>query len=139
MLDVRKPIVLYAEDQAIVSFTIGEVLAEEGFSVAGPFGTCAEIANYLVHDTPDCALMDVQLSDGRGDVQIDELRRRGVPIVILSGHPEHSTTVTFKYDAWLSKPPRFEELVQTLRRHTTAISIAGLMPGGSSAQWCEPV
>lgn len=37
----NRPVVLLAEDEAIIAFELADRLALEGFEIAGPFATCA--------------------------------------------------------------------------------------------------
>jgi hypothetical protein len=63
-------------------------LKAAGFDIAGPFATCADAENWLKTQQPDAAILDSQLKDGPCDAVATDLTRRGVPLVIFSGHDD---------------------------------------------------
>ena len=65
---------LLAEDEAIIALMAEDALAESGFTVAGD-------------NTPDVALLDVELRDGPCTEVARVLSERGVPLVFFSGGP----------------------------------------------------
>ena len=77
-----------------------------GFRTAGPFSSYGEVIPRLASRHPDCAVVDVGLKDGSGFEAARELRRRGIPIVLLSGAyacgPE--TLEAWQGTPWLGKP-----------------------------------
>jgi DNA-binding response OmpR family regulator len=73
------------EDDAIVGMMIEAELGDAGYTVVGPFATCASASDWLASHTPDAAVLDHTLRDGPCTDVAMELRRRGVPIVVLTG------------------------------------------------------
>jgi DNA-binding response OmpR family regulator len=100
-----RPLVLLLEDEAIIALDLQDELQEAGFSVAGPFTTCASALEWLGTETPDTAILDTMLKDGPcRDIAI-ELSRRGVPFLIYSGHQEDSHHFgEFPSVTWVEKP-----------------------------------
>ena len=47
-----RPLILLAEDEAIIAVELQESLSDSGFSVVGPFATCAEAEAWLKTGTP---------------------------------------------------------------------------------------
>ena len=78
---------LLAEDEAIIALMAEDALAESGFAVAGPFSHCAKALTWLTGNTPDVALLDVELRDGPCIEVARILSARGVPLVFFSGGP----------------------------------------------------
>ncbi len=78
---------LLAEDEAIIALMAEDALAESGFTVAGPFAHCARALSWLDDNTPDVALLDVELRDGPCTEVARVLSERGVPLVFFSGGP----------------------------------------------------
>jgi DNA-binding response OmpR family regulator len=76
--------VLVAEDQGAISIALEDTLGDEGYAVAGPFSTCSRAHEWLQHNTPDLALLDVWLSDGPCFDLARTLQDRNVSIVFVS-------------------------------------------------------
>jgi DNA-binding response OmpR family regulator len=111
-----KPLVLVAEDEAIIALELEDSLTSAGFEVAGPFSTCAEAEAWLKAGEPDAAILDNQLKDGPCDALAADLSRRGVPLVIFSGHDDqHDATSPDWKACWLTKPIRFPALLTALQ------------------------
>src|SRR4051794_19661609 len=77
--------VLVAEDQALIALMIAHELAEAGYEVVGPFTSCADASDWLSRDTPELAILDVQLKDGPCTEMAIELQNRGVRFAVFSG------------------------------------------------------
>jgi DNA-binding response OmpR family regulator len=115
------PLVLLAEDEAIIAIELEAGLIDAGFAVAGPFATCSDAEAWLEQRQPDAAILDHELKDGPCDSLIDDLSRRGVPIIVFTGHDAprapmraHSTAT------WITKPVAFPTLLTQLRRQIQA-------------------
>jgi DNA-binding response OmpR family regulator len=95
--------VLIAENNALVGFDIGDELERHGYTIAGPFSSCAAASEWLVRNAPDVTILAVHLSDGACTELARQLRAREIPFLIYSGeekraHPELGETT------WLTKP-----------------------------------
>jgi DNA-binding response OmpR family regulator len=95
--------VLVAENNALVGFEIGDDLERSGYTVAGPFSSCAAASEWLGRNAPDLAILAVHLRDGTCVELARELRARDVPFLVYSGddkraHPDLGETT------WLTKP-----------------------------------
>jgi DNA-binding response OmpR family regulator len=111
----EKPLILVAEDEAIIALELEHSLTSAGFGVAGPFSTCAEAEAWLKAGEPDAAILDNQLKDGTCDALAADLSRRGVPLVIFSGHDDQRDASSPDWKApWLTKPIRFPALLTAL-------------------------
>ena len=60
----RRPLILVAEDEAIIAIELADSLTRAGFDVAGPFATCAEAEEWVKIGKPDAAILDNLLKDG---------------------------------------------------------------------------
>lgn len=96
--------VLVAEDEALVAMLIESELVDAGYEVIGPFSTCAEASHWLTSDTPDIALLDHELKDGPCTDVALELRRRGIPIIALTGSDRGELSEAFRDAPYLEKP-----------------------------------
>jgi DNA-binding response OmpR family regulator len=116
----ERPIVLLAEDEAIIAFDLEVSLAAAGFDVAGPFATCAEAQAWWEVNQPQAAILDYALKDGPCDALLGELSEAGVPVIILTAHEaprhlvKHLTTAT-----WLLKPVALPILLSELKRNVS--------------------
>jgi CheY-like chemotaxis protein len=113
------PRVLIVDDEETFSEIIGELLADEGYSVVrANDGITALNMVASDHQRPDVVLCDVMLPGLRGDRFVAEVRRRmpyrRLPIVLLSASADPRVRAR---DVWfLSKPIDFTELLETIGR-----------------------
>jgi DNA-binding response OmpR family regulator len=115
-----RPLVLVAEDEAIIALELEESLKAEGFDVAGPFSTCAAAERWLKEGRPAAAILDNALRDGPCDKLAADLRACGVPVVIYSGHAKRDEAFSIAWTGpWLVKPIPFPELVAAVREEMT--------------------
>lgn len=109
--DPSLPLVLVAEDEAVIGMTLLPDLEEAGYRVAGPFARCDEAMAWMESSSPDLAILDVILRDGPCTALAQELRRRGVPYLVFSGDDRHAASITEFNDApWIEKPGSFETI-----------------------------
>jgi DNA-binding response OmpR family regulator len=115
------PVVLLAEDEAIIAIELEATLSEAGFAVAGPFATCAQAEAWLRSGAPDAAILDHELKDGPCDALIADLARRGVPTIVFTGDaPPKPASPPATTAAWVAKPISFPALLGELRRRMQA-------------------
>lgn len=92
--DARDPAVdapslklLVVEDEALVAMLIEDALTLHGHNVIGIADTLAGALALADEQKPDLALCDVKLALGDDGIAVaDELARRGVPSIFLSGN-----------------------------------------------------
>ena len=119
--NVRRPVILLAEDEAIIAIELADSLTDAGFDVAGPFSTCSEAEAWLKTGKPDAALLDNLLKDGPCDALASDLSRRGIPVIMFSGHDEPpAASLTGWRGSWVTKPVAFPVLLDALRREMGA-------------------
>ena len=100
-----RPLVLIVEDEAIIALNLQDEMQDSGYSVAGPFTTCADALSWLRSKTPDVAVLDTVLKDGACHEIALDLTRRKVPFLIYSGHPEDRELFSaFQHVRWIEKP-----------------------------------
>ena len=59
----RRPLILVAEDEALIAIELADSLGTAGYNVAGPFATCAAAEGWLKTGEPDGAILDNTLKD----------------------------------------------------------------------------
>jgi DNA-binding response OmpR family regulator len=84
--------VLVAEDAWHVARALKGVLEETGLAVIGPAASVAQAEDLLERDSPDLAVVDINLKSELSYSLIDKLHDRGVPVIVVTGY------------AYLSKP-----------------------------------
>jgi DNA-binding NtrC family response regulator len=104
------PCCMIVEDQTLIGMALEAYLEDAGFSVAGPFPSCADALQWLEHNTPQVAVLDVSLRDGTSLPIAQALKGRNTPSAIYSGLP-YTTSLPdeFKDVPWLEKPIPREE------------------------------
>src|SRR5919107_1959476 len=116
-LTSSRPLVLLAEDEAIIAIELDDSLTRAGFAVAGPFATCAQAEAWLATGEPDAAILDHGLKDGPCDDLVRELSRRAVPTIVFTGHDApQARPGELSRTRWVTKPMTFPVLLAELRR-----------------------
>ena len=112
-----RPLVLLAEDEAIIAIELEDSLRGAGFAVAGPFATCAQAEAWLETGQPHAAILDHALKDGPCDALVHELSRRTVPTIVFTGHDApRARPAELASAMWVTKPIAFSALLAELRR-----------------------
>ena len=111
------PCCMIVEDQALIGMSLEAYLEDAGFSIAGPFPSCADALRWLEHNTPEVAVLDVSLRDGTSLPIAQELKERSTPFAVYSGlRFTASLPDEFRDVPWLEKPVPREELTQVIVR-----------------------
>jgi DNA-binding response OmpR family regulator len=109
--------VMIVEDEALIAFSLEDILAEEGYRVVGPFSSCADALVCLAIERPDLAIVDATLRDGSCIELARELRRRDVPFMIYSGtDPLEKRAPELDGIMWVEKPATLESVLRAMRR-----------------------
>ena len=77
-------LVLVVEDEFLIAMDLTLLLHQHGWRVLGPAATVADALRLLRGETPDVALLDVNLRGEPVTAVAEELRARGVPFVLLT-------------------------------------------------------
>jgi CheY-like chemotaxis protein len=83
--DVR---VLIVEDDFIVGFDMQMLLEEQGARVAGPAASLAEARSLLAHNSPQVAVLDVNLSGELVFPLVEDLQKRDIPYVFVTAYAD---------------------------------------------------
>jgi DNA-binding response OmpR family regulator len=112
-----KPLVLILEDEALIALNLQDELQDAGYTIAGPFTTCAAALPWLQTASPDAAILDAALKDGPCREIALELSRREVPFLIYSGHQQDRQLLAeFQHVTWIEKPVPSAVLVQACQQ-----------------------
>ena len=119
--DHARPLVLLAEDEAIIALELEDSLKAAGFDIAGPFATCADTERWLKSGRPTAAVLDSALKDGPCETLARDLKARGVPVVIYSGYAKDQDPFSSAWEgSWLVKPVAFPMLLSALEHEMTS-------------------
>ena len=84
---------LVVEDEFLIAMDLELLLQEHGCRVLGPAATVAEALRLLQGETPDVALLDINLQGELVTPVAEELRARGVLFVLASAYDGHKLGV----------------------------------------------
>jgi DNA-binding response OmpR family regulator len=108
-------VVLLLEDEAVIAVALQDDLEDAGYSVAGPFTTCAAALDWLADETPDFAILDTVLKDGPCKEVALKLKHTDVPFLVYSGNTEDLNIIGDVAAAeWVEKPAPPQVLLQAL-------------------------
>ena len=111
--------VLIVEDEKLAAERLEEMIRkyDTGITIAGPFDTVQETAQYLTHHNDiDVLFLDIQLADGKSFELFDQTPYFK-PVIFTTAY-DHYSIKAFKYNSidYLLKPVRFEELTFALNK-----------------------
>ncbi len=78
--------ILVVEDEFLIALDLEDALGELGCEIVGPAATVSDAMQLVEAKPPDAAVLDVRLVDGSTAPIALELRRRGVPFLVLTGY-----------------------------------------------------
>ncbi len=108
--------VMVLEDEAIIAMLLEDMLAEMGCEVVGPVSDVPAALNLLEAETPQMALLDVNLSHGQSSYKVAEaLAGRGVPFAFVTGHAPGGLQAPFTDRPTLQKPFHLAALMDVVR------------------------
>lgn len=110
--DFRNVRVFLVEDEFLVASALQEDLEAKGFHVFGPYPTLALAQAAVGAERYDVAIIDMNLRGELAYPVADELMRRNVPLIILTGYSIPDMPARFQGVMKLNKP---YEIGATLR------------------------
>lgn len=108
--------VLVAEDEPLLATLLEDELADNGYTVVGPFSTLAQTSKAAAVDNFDIALLDLNL---RGELTFpvaEALSARAIPFIFLSGYGAGALPEKFKTAPCLLKPYDAADLFASIER-----------------------
>jgi len=107
---------LVCEDDALLALDLERQLEDLGFDILGPFARQSDALRALAVQTPDIAVIDVELADGACTRLAGLLRERDVPTLVVSGLHIANPPPEYARALWLSKPLEPLALRRALQR-----------------------
>jgi DNA-binding response OmpR family regulator len=106
--------ILVIEDDPLVAMDLEVVLNASGYRVIGPGETTEEALKLLHEETPDVAVLDLNLGTEMSFPLFDYLERIGVPFVVLSGHSRNMVPARHIHSSFVQKPYAPRALLQVI-------------------------
>ncbi len=96
---------LVLEDEPLIALMIADMLEDLGCVVVGPAGSVPHALALIERDPIDGALLDVSLGGGERSFPVaEELQKRNIPFVFVTGHGGAGLTGDFAAVQVLQKP-----------------------------------
>lgn len=102
--------VLVVEDEILVAWLLGDMLAELGCVVVGPAARVNQALAMVEAEAIDAAVIDLNLNGQRSYPIADALAARGVPFVISTGYQADRLQDGYETVPVLQKPFKGSEL-----------------------------
>jgi CheY-like chemotaxis protein len=96
--------VLVVEDEWLIASVLEAMVEDMGCRVIGPAPAVAPALELIERTPPDAALLDVSLAGTKSFPIADELKRRGIPFLFLTGYLDSNLGKAFEGCTMLSKP-----------------------------------
>jgi DNA-binding response OmpR family regulator len=96
--------VLLVEDDGLTAFETADVLNSWGCTVLGPVPTASDAIEVIEMQTPDVAVLDVELRDGTSAPIVEALEKRNCPYILLTAADENKLPLTMRQADRLQKP-----------------------------------
>jgi DNA-binding response OmpR family regulator len=106
--------VLVVDDEPAIRLLCRVNLELEGFQVLEA-SSLTEARAELGAGPIALVLLDMRIGNERGDSLLDELRERGVPVVVVTGSAELDAEWASRADAVLGKPFAIDDLLNAVR------------------------
>ncbi|WP_352590499.1 response regulator [Mesorhizobium caraganae] len=108
--------VVVLEDEALIALDVEEALHDAGFNVVAVMSSCSDALDWLQANSPDVAVLDIDLRDGDCVAIARLLYDRYIPFVVHSGSRSDSCNhdPIFQKGTWVSKPSLSGELTNAV-------------------------
>ena len=121
--------ILIADDDRILTQILSMRLKKVGYAVVVVYDAMQAIMAAL-RNPPDAILLYVNMPGGTGLQVLRQLKNsiktNQIPIIVISGNVDSATVATVKSlgtDAFLAKPPDFEQLEDILKARLSAAQV----------------
>jgi len=107
--------ILIIEDEAIIAFTLEELLIMSGFDSAGVAARLDVALDIIERDVCDAAILDANLAGTSSAPAALALTKRGVPFLVVSGYSAaQRPEAAFAGAVRLQKPCDIDDLISAL-------------------------
>jgi response regulator NasT len=107
-----------AEDEPDIRKTFVRLLELLGHQVVFAVGNGAELLDQSLDDQVDVVIVDLDMPVMDGLAAAEEVERKGIPVILVSGHPDSESVVLDQEPvvARLSKPASVESIQRAIRQ-----------------------
>lgn len=107
---------LVLEDEYLIAATLADLLLLQGASVAGPVASVDDATKW-VEDASDLdgAVVDINVAGTVSYGLVEELERRGIPCIFLTGYKASGIPARFAHIPCIEKPTGSAAIVEALR------------------------
>ncbi len=105
--------ILVVEDEMLVAIDYCQCLAQAGAEIMGPFPSVSQALKAVDTGRVDVAVLDYALADQTSDPLQNELERRDIPFVVITGYPRVLVRRNARQNV-LSKPVSPDVLRETV-------------------------
>ncbi|WP_292634491.1 response regulator [Mesorhizobium sp.] len=118
--------VVVLEDEALIALDVEEALRDAGFNVLAVISSCADAHKWFEANSPDVAVLDIELRDGNCAAIASLLHERNIPFVVHTGSSSETVREApiFLKGRWVSKPNGPSELTDAVAACINARSTA---------------
>jgi CheY-like chemotaxis protein len=108
--------VLIAEDQFLIADDLQRVLQDSGAKIVGPVRRKDDTLRQIASQDIDVAVLDINLDDESVYPAADELRRRGIPFIFVTGYSPSAVRAEYRSAPHIEKPYDSARLVEAVSR-----------------------
>jgi two-component SAPR family response regulator len=115
-ISLRNQRILIVEDQYLIAADLSRALARLGGVVVGPVASAEAARTELADAEIDLAFLDVNLDGQMVFPLADELERRGIPFIFVTGHDATVLPQRFGTKLRLAKPFTVQSVEEAVRQ-----------------------
>ncbi len=114
--DLSGTTVLVVEDEFYLAMDIRDAVEGAGGRVIGPCQDSSAVLSELRRQIPDCAVVDINLGNGASFEITEELQRRQVPFLFLTGYDAASIPPELARIERIEKPSEMHRVLEAITR-----------------------
>ena len=108
--------ILVVEDEYLIASELAGALRRHGGIVVGPVARLQDAEKLLAEDGIDVALLDINLRGAWSYPILDDLKARGIPVIIITGYEREVLHERFQRFTLVPKPFSAEALMSVVHR-----------------------
>jgi response regulator NasT len=111
-----------AEDEPDIRRTFVRLLERLGHQVIFAVSNGAELLNQSLDDRVDVVIVDLDMPVMDGLAAAEEVERKGIPVILVSGHPDSESVVVDQEPVVtrISKPASLEDIQRAIEQALAA-------------------
>lgn len=114
MATISRQRILVMEDEWLIAAATCAALEHAGFEVVGPAAGPDDALRRIAAEPPDAATLDIRLREDKSFAVAEELARRHIPFVFISGYTTRDVPENLQDRPFLTKPATEAEVVKAV-------------------------